>query len=279
MFPVKPASGVQLDWSDSINIGLRAKWLCNDGGGVGFVTDLANKIPANFTNSPAWKTGPFGQTLQFGSTAYLNSVDCPSLRCSTNITLSCWIMATATNSNNSVLIQKRDPTNSGPGHNYSLWFTSAKQLFSQWRDAGGNYDTYTDGQTLSLSTATTPAVYHVGLTLDDVAKKLIFYVNGRPSSTFTTLRTPSTASPTPLQIGNYSFNGSIYGFNGLLDLPTIWNRTLTPDEMLRLATDPFAGVKVPSIRNRSRSVLVNGSQFWFVNECLSGGLQTLGVSC
>jgi hypothetical protein len=252
MFPVKPASGVQLDWSDSINIGLRAKWLCNDGGGVGFVTDLANKIPANFTNSPAWKTGPFGQTLQFGSTAYLNSVDCPALRCSTNITLSCWMFAISANASNSVLIQKRDNSNGGAGHNYSLWFTSGRQLFSQWRNSGGAYDTYTDGQTLSLNT-----VYHVGLTLDDRAKKLVFYVNGRASSTFTTLYSPGADAGTPVQIGNYAFNSAVYGLNGLLDLPTIWNRTLTPDEMLRLATDPFAGVKVASIRNRSRSITFN----------------------
>jgi len=280
MLLVKPPAGAQIDWSDSINNGLRARWLFNDGGGIGFVSDLVNEIPANFTNSTTsvgiWKTGPFGPLIQFGNTSFLNAVDTPSLRCPTNITLSCWMFATATNSNNSVLIQKRDNSNAGPGHNYSLWFTSGRQMFSQWRDSGGNYDTYTDGQTLSLNT-----VYHVGLTLNDTTKKLVFYINGRASSTFTTLYSPGTNAATPLQIGNYNFNSASYGLNGLLDLPSIWNRTLTSDEMLRLSTEPFAGVKIPSIRNRSRSIpsIATGSQFWFLNESMSGGFQTQGLSC
>jgi len=100
--------------------------------------------------------------------------------------------------------------------------------------------------------------YHVVATFDQNAGNstagVRFYVNGVFQGTGNAF-TPRTASNQPLDIGHSSALGGNRFFNGLIDEPAIYNRTLTPDEIRDQyyagAGGKYKGSSNPVVLNRA----------------------------
>lgn len=229
---IKPSVGYGVEWGDSITKGLVSYWLFNEGAG-NKVYDIVNKANGTLTSmafpptaTSGWvPTGKFGKAIAFdGTNDYVLVPDTPRLRITNTITINMWIKPTAVNAFYTAINKYSGAAG------YYLYAPS---------DVGG-MRFYTNGVFVaSNASIITANVWQMVTVTYDLAN-VKFYVNavGQGSAA----KTDSMAADTTnLLIGTN--DGTVQNFSGGLDNIRIYNRILSQAEILRLYSEPFAGVQ------------------------------------
>lgn len=223
---VKPGVGSILDLGDPINQGLVGCWLFNEGAG-GFAYDIARMNNGTLTGGTAWAIGRFGKTLSFdGSNDYISV---PSISIPTDITVSAWIFPLSLNAN---YICTKNPVN-------EQWALFVESELLIWRG----------GANQNVLTATGPSInmwHHVVGSQRGVDGQL--YIDGVQVATTSSLTAIGNGAGL-INIGRFDAQ---YHFNGSIDNVRIHNRALTPAEVMRLYSEPFAGIVAPRRAMRSQ---------------------------
>jgi sugar lactone lactonase YvrE len=206
--------------------GLVGWWTANNTG-----ADVMGLNNATLFNGATYATGEVGQAFNFdGVNDRISVADSASLKLTTSLTIGGWIKVNAFPASGSGEIFFRGDDTRSP---YSLSIRSdISQLnfsINGLTDNGSNLTTH-----LVLGQLT-----HVAATLDDATGLMSIYVNGALAAQTTTETRPygdlQAASHPGVGIGNtggYPGTTTNSPFNGLIDELAVYNRALTPGELL-----------------------------------------------
>ena len=234
----KPKPGVQLNPFHPLSKGLVGYWLMNEGAGS-LINDISgNKNHGRLTNmlpnvqGSGWGGSKFGGCLQFnGSDNYVDCGNPPVLKITSNLTYSCWIRFTASQSD-SVLMNYLTDWSPWDGAVLGISGTNANKI--KWHG-----DDYT--KAAESTTVLNDGVWHhiVGTYDGD---KLRIYIDGdydaiSPSDTI------SYYADSKFNIGAWGHGGDPpVGrdfFGGDIDFVRIYNRSLPSYEIKQLSLNPF----------------------------------------
>lgn len=225
MLAIKPARGLQLNRTHPLARGLVGFWLANEGSG-GKVFDLSGGNIGTFQGGVSWSAGKFGSALLIDGAegSYIQVPDSPVF--DSKRTMIIWFKPSggyASGGGNQQLINHR--TNAGvfEGQACLLRDSSGKIRFSDDPGAGGII-------TLdSIQSSWNDEYYMLAITADGA--RMTMYINGiyENSTVFTIAFTNAN---NPLHFGG-NRAGSLT-FNGLLDIPMIYNRALSASEIAYL---------------------------------------------
>jgi hypothetical protein len=204
--------------------GLVAAYSFNEGTGT-TVTDLSSNNNTGAISGASWTTGGrFGSALAFnGIDARVTINDAPSLRLTTGMTLEAWVNPSNVTSNWRDVIYKGND-------NYYLEATSdnfGKPV------GGGSF-----GRTYGTATLAENTWTHLAVTYDSANVRL--YVNGAQVSSVPKTTAIAT-SANPLEIGGDSVFGQF--FQGLIDEVRVYNRALSPAEIVTDMNTPLGVVQ------------------------------------
>jgi len=286
----KPPVGFGLDWGDPINTGAVGVWLFNEG--AGNLTNLAARSqPAALTNNggvnPSWTDGKFGSSLLFdGVGGYCSTADRDIFSFGNGTTdvpfsISAWIYNTHASGNSFRAISKTLVAASseaeflfgtnGVGYYVSLLYgsgasnTQEAQVSSSLASALGDLNRWVflaatyDGRG-GVGAGNGIVLYRNGIVLPSARTSQATYV-----AMANTAATLNFGAVWPTDATNKSFA------TGRLDIPRIWrNRVLHPAEILRLYTEPFAGIIAPRRRFATvASAGVTGSPYYAYNQMMA----------
>ena len=221
-------------WANTNRVGL---WLFNQGSG-GQVFDLSgNGNTGTFGTgaaSPIWSPGKFGSAVSFDGGDYIEAANSVSLN-PTRISIFAWVYANSFDNAFPRIVAKDDD---GEGQAYQFLIeeitSTIGKLFFRIRDGaswyGGAFDTV-----FSVGNW-----YFVAGTYDGITIK--GYVNDLQEPTTYAHIGSITTDTGVVRIGQKSNNLS-YGWNGLIDIPSICNRALTASEIALLCREPFLGIQ------------------------------------
>jgi hypothetical protein len=208
--------------------GLVGAWAFNEGAGPTAADFSGSGNLGTLVGGATWSTqGRYGGALSFnGSTGLVQIADSASLDLTTAMTLSAWIMPTASQSGWRTILQRQT----------DAYFLNASSGAGALRPAGGgtfgSSTPYVAGPTASPVNAWT----HVALTYDGVTLRL--FVNGTQVTTRATTGTIQ-ATNSPLWIGGNQPYGEF--FNGLIDEVRVYNRALTQTDIQADMNSPVPG--------------------------------------
>ena len=209
-------------------------WHFNENAGpVAFDSALAPANNGNLTNEPVWTTGRYNPALSFdGIDDYVNVGNDPSLQITSAITLEAWIKTPSYwKKQYPTPVSKANYTFGYPGDwDGEYWIairSSDKRVSFAFAPAGGNAIDHWSNSGLLPNTW-----YHIVATFDDSADKVRLYINGVLDKEYTETQKPAiTDNPVRIgQGGNYDFQNT--WFNGIIDEVRIYNRVLSPAEIL-----------------------------------------------
>ncbi len=206
--------------------GLVGAWAFNEGTGTTTADASGNGNTGTLVGA-SWTTqGRYGGALSFNGSSLVRVQDSASLDLTTAMTLSAWIMPTATQSGWRTILQRQTDS-------YFLNASNDAAL----RPAGGG--TFGGGTSFVSGPTANPvnAWTHVALTYDGTTQRL--YVNGTQVATRATTGTIQ-ATDNPLWIGGNNPYGEY--FTGLIDDVRIYNRALTQTD---IQTDLNSGITGP----------------------------------
>ena len=160
-----------------------------------------------------------------GSSDFIDVPDDDALDLTSAITISTWINPVEVEVSSSYVVMKRDDGATGGGSVYSLdYYPGMVRSVFKYPWPGGGYNTI-------LTTGNTPITpnewQHIVVTWDGAT--IIVYRNGSSDGT-QAFASQTKASDSPLLIGRYSG----YYFNGKIDEVRIYDRALSPSEVMAL---------------------------------------------
>ena len=206
--------------------GLVAAFSFSEGTGT-TTADLSGNNNNGVLSGATWSAaGKTGNALSFnGTSSRVTVADAASLRLSTGMTLEAWVRPTAV-PNWGAIILKEDTSDLA----YSLYANSNTNVPGSWIRFSSGTQSATGTAQLALNTWT-----HLAATFNGTV--LRFFVNGAQVSTLTV--SGSLISTTkPLQIGSNQIWGEY--FQGLIDDVRVYNRALSPTEILSDMNLPVA---------------------------------------
>lgn len=239
---IKPPAGTPIDWGDPINVGLVSRWVMNEGaGGKLFDSCQRNQAALNSFSQPntstsGWNVGQFGKCLTFDGTDDYASAASTFLNGATKATIS-FSFKRRTASSRCNITQ----TNGTSFHRFGVNAnTDGLVYFLINNVASSTYATFANGDTLWHRVT---FVYDgSGATNADRVKG---YLDGVPKTLTFTGTIPSSvgAATGPFEIGRQNAGvGLVTYSDGQLDDVRLYNRALSEAEVLRLFTEPFAGM-------------------------------------
>ena len=245
----KPPMGWPLDLSEPINDGLVGYWYMPEGSGITIQDLSGNRNTGTLTSGVVWSPGKFGRALELdGSDGKIDVSDNPSIQ---NIfvgggTILIWIYPRSDGEGNFGRILDKSAENTGG------WF------FIVNSESGGfvkmRFGKYSSGDNGAWETtnAVIPinawSCVAVTFNEDNIDNLPLLYVNAKlePQT--------QTANPTAtyisdvgmdLIIGNNIAAPSNRTFDGLVDVPSLYNRILSPFEIALLCRFSFYGFLNP----------------------------------
>jgi hypothetical protein len=155
--------------------------------------------------------------------------DGPSLRPTSQLTLSAWIYPTALDPGSNGVIAKRiDYMNSS---SYTMFLWAADGLTYQlWADIGA--DRFHGNQAFVVNDW-----YHVAVVFDGslpTSQRVRLYVNGALDGELSDTAGTIPNFPSPLYVGCLPLSGPAQEFAGKVDEVAVWTRALGSDEILQL---------------------------------------------
>lgn len=202
-----------------------AAWYMEEDGGIG-VADPYGHFDGTITGA-TWAAGKVGTALSFdGDFGHLHVPDSPDLNLSSQGSISAWIYM------NSIpafagIVHKGDKAD-WSDETYTLQFWTGNTVILGLRDNGGNL--FLVQTTNAFSTG---QWYHVASTWDSSGMKV--YVNGvlnNSNAAAVTVRSSAGGVNIGSQIEQpYSYDWRNLPFDGIIDQPTMYNRSLSPQEI------------------------------------------------
>jgi hypothetical protein len=209
----KPPSGVAIDWSHPLSRGLIRRWLSNEASGTVLVDSCCgDKITLSGVN---WSPSARGMVPRFdGSSSIGNFNYIPGITTGSSYSISLWLNAP---SGNGGLI---NISNSGTNRNGILLYNS---------NLGVGY--YNGSAYVETSAAITLGSWH-HVVLVNLAGAVSGYLNGIPMT-----------GPSQSRLGNsenaIGWNSNAGYFTGLIDDISVYNRALSPSEVVQLCGEPY----------------------------------------
>lgn len=234
---IKPPVGYGIDWSDPINTSVLARWLFNEGAGFIVRNLVGPQGQGVLTGGPVWTPGKFGQTILVnGSSQYLDVGTSTKFKnlATGDFTFSCWAGPSIGN------VQQVVAGSRGTGgwmFTVRLVGNSAARLTLF---GVADYDSGTDYNPIDGN-------LHLWSIVVRAASSLRFFIDGKfHSSAAVAGGTESTNSLLLMAANN---EGTPFGYlSGPMSAADIWLRPLADSEILRLYTEPFAGIQTPRRR-------------------------------
>lgn len=226
----KPPVGSQVDWGHPRSQGLVGCWLFNEGGGdrvknLSMLTATDGTINAG----PTWTTGPFGgSALNIGATSGPITISGSIPFASGQPYTMAGLVNLATAGSSYFLSMGGASTNQGPHFGNEF---GAAWRFAIWGDG-----------VIDVGIAITNAWRYLVGTYDGTNGRLYVdgvLVGGPTAFTF-------TGTDGSVRLGG--LNNGAGGWNGKIDHLQIYNRALTPAEILDAYVSPFAHIWRPGVR-------------------------------
>lgn len=233
---VKPPAGSPLSRAHPLAVGLRGRYLFNEGAGA-IGTDLARLNHAAIT-APGWLPGKFGKTLNLnGSTSYakLGSV----VQTQAKYTVAFWVY------------ERSRVTNDGdPAAAHVLFTINDGSSFNEYSSSNGVIFYVTTGNAWASTGITFPLATWTHLVFSVLANTLNLYVNGVFAVQKTNAQNDSRLFP--ILLGAWqdnSANAPSKGYmDGMFDSVSVFDRAVGPTEALALFNEPFADIYAPRRR-------------------------------
>lgn len=230
---IKPPLGTQIEnWPQ----GLVGWWLFNEGVGTR-VNDLSGNGNHGTITGATWTGGKFGPCLSFdGNADYVTIGRLSCMEGSSAFSLAFWCRPTTTGQYDTIFV-KSTATN--------------HRITWQPQSSNGSISIFVEGGSSASYGSTAAGVLVAGTwqhyvvvfdgTGADNAARLQLYRNGTQVAfaSFTgAIPAVTTTDTSPFAWGR---NHTTACLDGLLDLPAIFNRALTPAEIAQLYREPFSG--------------------------------------
>lgn len=225
----------ELDPLDPINLGLVGVWPLGEGRGLTArdISGRNNHGTINTTGYPWGKSHHGGLALSLpGTNVDTNSVTVPnssSINIVGAISMACWAYPTISNAFQSLIDRSNG---AGASRQYAMYLSSAgvTKIFVAL------------GATNIGDVVVTPNWVvnqwnFVALTADGTNVRV--YINGVLANTTASAALP-TSQTQSLYLGREV--GNNFSLNGRMDIPRIWARVLSPSEIARLYSEPYAGL-------------------------------------
>jgi hypothetical protein len=241
----KPPLGAKINWSHPLSKGIVGCWLFNEGmgdkvydssgnGNTGTLTGFSH--PSTVTSG--WNPGKFGKTIVFdGSNDRIQCADNDILTLSSSFSLCCWVCPLVLPTNNTLqsIITKYDTNPDIGGYDLRLYNSGGIQKIGL--TTANN--TTSGGGDISYTMSIGKDYLLIG-TFDYVKSNI--YVNGVFINSINNVIIPNNNIKL-LNIGNFgkfTMNNELGRyFNGIMNNVIIYNRALSPSEVLQLYTEPF----------------------------------------
>ncbi len=175
-------------------------------------------------DGPDLVAGISGGAYSFdGTNDFINVSDSASLNLSKDLSVEAWIKPI---SSNGYILDKGEESGATPGHNYALYVSANKLVFTIYPTGSAGMYQVTSAANLTLNQWN-----HVAATFNNSTRNMSIYING----TFDNSVLRSSGSPpnyaVPLKIGTDGKKTSF--FNGTIDEVRIYNQTLTVAQILQ----------------------------------------------
>ena len=206
--------------------------------GQGNANDVLGVDNGTLGSGVTFATGEVGQAFNFNGTDQVTVASAPKLNLTTAVTLEAWVKPSTLAFNNSygAIIAK----SSGTTRDYGFFVKSTGALhLSYFNAAGTNVILETAPNLVPVGQFS-----HVAAVIDTTAGVMQLYLNGQLVASRTTSG-PMVANSVPLTIG-LSDPGLNYGFQGLIDEPSIYGRALSQAEIQTIVNSSSKG-KVPPV--------------------------------
>ncbi len=243
IYPVKPPLGTGINWSHPLAKGLVGCWVFNEKAG-GKVFDMARKSDGTLVNSPTWKNYFGGAGINFlaASDQYIDITGNPTpLQITSNLSIATHYHLPNAISGVTIGRQLVAKDKNTGGRAYTLEIVEG---IAPATDKGVRFYINGGGSTIT-NRATENRVPVTGDDRQVIATyqpgvKLNVYINGllncQNSGTADASINTATAD---VYIARRSYTGYTNPFNGIIKYVYIWNRTLTPNEVYQLYTNPY----------------------------------------
>jgi hypothetical protein len=248
---VKPGRGWGVDTADPINKGMFGCWLFNESNGLKAYDLCQGKYHGDLTSSPKWSAGRFGPGINVVSGSYVDMAGLAgndsrfTSSSSATFTVASWFKTT-----NTALQFLVDTETASNTEGFSI-------LTNMTGSDGGCFGARTkNGSSQYLGRASTTVVadgkWHFCVavvkanTTDYTQQDIQLYVDGVSNQgTLTNAGVSAAPASTTFRVG--ARRSGANPFNGTIDHIRLWSRAITPAEMKRLYTEPFAGILGPRV--------------------------------
>lgn len=228
----KPPLGSRLDPTNPLSRGLYLYWPLNENGGKAFTDISGNTGLANATSTPAWSTGPHGSAINFPGTNFYIFSNSNNVVTFKDFTISAWIKVPVANANVAGPYRIISHQNSqyigmvvyGDGVS-SSYLTVLSSLDSITYPTAGGRPVVND------------ATWHLFTIVRDTTNSLMrTYVDGIQRFSQSCVST-SYNDGAPWQT---SFSGDAEEFFGSVEGIMVWNRALSPTEIMGMVSAPYS---------------------------------------
>ena len=238
----KPLLGRQINRAHPLAKGLVACWVFNEGSGEKAFDIASHKYDLDFNNGPIWTPGKNGHAILFddGSSEHLQVNSTPVT--APPVTMSLWSKSDA-NDTSQVAMGLFDLSATNMMHRILIGNTGVSNIVrAQSVDGGGS------GVADSTTEVTVNSWAHVCAIFGATNSRSIF-LDGTDKQTETTNVDPTGIDRITIGRSGDFTPGS--PFSGKIDLPMIWNRALTDDEVEWIFREPTAMFQQNRVRRFS----------------------------
>lgn len=235
----KPGITARIDWRDKINIGLRGRWLFN--GLTNSLVNLVDGTSAVSATPPTRTTGNFGAALAFnGTTQFITAGTPAGLEVYTNFTIVHWGWVSAFPGANSFVYAKDYSTGA---RGYGMGLSTSGQIYVE---TGGVANFNSSGNVVPLSGWFCNAIRQTKNSANNDVDLWQQGINTAGKINAGTIPTANAGAST--YFGMRQYVGVPNGFPGRIDNISFYARVLNAGEIMRLFTEPFAGIVEPRRR-------------------------------
>lgn len=214
----KPVFGtIEIDWAHPLSMNLVACWVMNSNGGL--VLDLVGSNSGTITDptNTKWAIGSEGLGLQASASASTTK----------GVTIPGYVYDGSSLSWDTIITPSASTELYGAlltAASSGIYFTAGSSRMINWFTTGD----HTNSTAITLGTT-----HHYVMTLNSGGTSGNFYLDGRPDGNITALSNPLTFTGMFNTVGSFTYDGFCY-------FQRLWKRTLTAQEALWLAVEPYA---------------------------------------
>ena len=243
-------------------------------------------------HDPSWAAGKFASALQFnGTNNWVQVPDSASLGITDSITVEAWVKPDSFNTNWNAVIARWDDTI--PSHR--AWALTIDPHGFVHFDVShtGHYGAFSGGCSVVMTNlfACTDSAYvsssipippgrwtHIAGVFNSSSRILQVFINGSPDTSVTAMASNIFDNGEPVLIGAADFTGQRVFLPGTIDEARVWNRSLSPAEVLSSAQAGLRGLWHFNSVDSTPTVPVSIDDSGMGNDAYMGNGATLTTS-